>query len=155
MRAPVTSIVQKLKKRSEIEAGEAALSELAACPLQFHVARDDDFSITVGITYADHNKWYAAGFRLVEFPGNCGILVSTGEFVDPDIQNRGIGQYLHRLRLHIARECGYTLMQCTTVAGNEVQEHILTKHGWRRIYEFVNTRTGNLCFQWVLEITQA
>lgn len=152
MGAPVTKIVRKLmhpKNRAAIEDTVSAMADQRLC---LRLARDSDDAISFALTFEEHNKWYAAGFVLREFPGNCGILISTAEFVDQDIQGKGIGQYLHQLRIDIARTTGYTILQCTTVDGNGPQEHILRKNGWEVIYSFKNERTGNTCHQWALKI---
>ncbi len=91
-----------------------------------------------------------AGFRMTEYPGNCGIVISHAAYVAEGYRGRGIGQYLHQLRIEIAQRAGYTLLQCTTQVINDNQNHILRKNGWQTVDTFINTRTTNVCYIWQL-----
>ena len=84
---------------------------------------------------------YAAGFTLVCMPGCCGILISTGCFVNPGYQRRGLGTLLNNMRKQMAWEMGYTLLMCTDVVDNTPQQKILSD--WTKITSFDNRRTGN------------
>jgi hypothetical protein len=84
-----------------------------------------------------------ATFTLIAMPGCCGIAISTGAHVNNVIQNMGVGQFLHKLRVKIATDWGYGLLLCTDVDNNEAQKHILAKNQWEHIYNFENPRTDN------------
>jgi len=84
-----------------------------------------------------------AQFDLIAMPGCCGIVISTNCWVLHRLQGLGIGQFLHKLRLKIAKEWGYGLLMCTDVDTNKRQKHILEKHGWKQLQQFNNPRTGN------------
>jgi hypothetical protein len=84
-----------------------------------------------------------AGFSLITMPGCCGILISNNCWVIPKLRGQGIGQFLHKLRIKIAKEWGYGILMCTDVDINENQSHILNKYGWSQVQQFTNPRTEN------------
>lgn len=84
-----------------------------------------------------------AHFELVAMPGCCGILISTNCWTLYRLVGFGIGQFLHQLRLRIAKDWGYTVLMCTDVATNKPQQHILNKNKWELLQQFTNSRTGN------------
>lgn len=83
-------------------------------------------------------------FSLVEFPGCCAILVSTGAKVNPDYRNRGINRLTNEFRQDIAKFCGYSALICTDVAQNYPQRRVLAHNSFKDIYSLKNSRTGNL-----------
>lgn len=85
-----------------------------------------------------------ASFSLIAMPGCCGVVISTGCRTLHKLQGCGIGQFLHQLRLKIAKDWGYSILMCTDVDSNTKQKHILKKHGWNQIQQFTNKRTSNL-----------
>jgi GNAT superfamily N-acetyltransferase len=89
------------------------------------------------------DKDMIACFTLVTMPGCCGILVSTGSYVEQKFQGKGIGHLLNSMRQRIAYEWGYPLMICTDVTTNTPQQKILSKAGWKHLLGFKNSRTGN------------
>lgn len=86
---------------------------------------------------------HVAQFRMIQFPGCCGICVSYHSRVYENYRNKGLGNALHNFRLKLARDLGYTLMICTDVATNEFQKKLLSKNGWKDVYSFNNKRTRN------------
>lgn len=91
------------------------------------------------------NRTYTtiAHFNLIAMPGCCGILISSGSYVMPEYQNKGIGTILNKMRTEISHLWGYSLLMCTDVADNQHQQKILEKNGWQTLKEFVNNRTRN------------
>lgn len=84
-----------------------------------------------------------AHFELITMPGCCGIVISTNCWVLHSMQSHGIGQFLHKFRIKLAKEWGYGIMMCTDVAANKRQLHILEKNNWQNIFNFNNPRTLN------------
>jgi GNAT superfamily N-acetyltransferase len=80
---------------------------------------------------------------LVTLPGCCGVVVSTGAYVEPKFRKKGIGTILNRMRKRIAAEWGYSLMLCTDLVDNAPQQTILKTEGWEKHIDFLNTRTNN------------
>ena len=83
-------------------------------------------------------------FKLVQFPGCCGICVSTGAMVVENYKNKGIGTLLNKFRQDVARHQGYTILMCTDLDNNVPQKKILDHQGFQHIYQFINKRTNNL-----------
>lgn len=83
-------------------------------------------------------------FTIVQLPGCCGVLISTGAYVSPEFRNLGIGTILNNLRKEIAKKVlGYSLLLCTNRMDNRAQQTILRKNGWEKIHTFKNSRTDN------------
>jgi len=53
-----------------------------------------------------------------------------------NLRNIGIGQLMHKLRLRLARDAGYSFAQCFVHEANHVQHHILEKFGWAKFAVF-------------------
>lgn len=87
-------------------------------------------------------------FNLTELPGCCGVVVSHGALVHEKFRGKGVGDLLHKLRLEAAKEQGYGLALCTTIAGNEEQKKILLKNGWVCFQTFKNPKTRHLIELW-------
>lgn len=90
-----------------------------------------------------HDK-SVASFTLVAMPGCCGILISTGAWIQSEYRNKGIGKLLNLMRIQIAHEWEYSLMLCTDVTTNTPQQRILQSHNWKDLGAFLNTRTDNI-----------
>ena len=84
-----------------------------------------------------------ARFSLIQLPGCCGVVVSTGASVSEKYRKLGIGKLLCEMRSHIAFRWNYSLMHCTDVTTNKPQQAILKDLGWKKNLEFVNCRTKN------------
>lgn len=80
----------------------------------------------------------------------CGICVSANACVYWEWQKHGLGTVLNTLRVHQARELGYSLLLCTDRGQNVAQRKILEHNGWRDIHSFTNNFTGNEVFISVL-----
>ena len=82
-------------------------------------------------------------FKLVEFPGCCAVMVSTGSSVDPKFRGKGVNQLTNKLRQQIAKNANYTAIICTDVDKNIAQRQTLKKNDWQDIFTLVNRRTSN------------
>ena len=101
------------------------------------------FSIIAPPTGDDRSR-EVAKFALQQMPGCCGLLVSTGSFVNVRYRNKGIGHRLNQFRQQLAHQLGYSALICTDVHSNDPQRKILKKNGFQDIYQFTNARTGNV-----------
>jgi hypothetical protein len=84
-----------------------------------------------------------ASWALYQMIGCCGICVSTEAWVSHSFRKKGLGKILNKLRIEIARDCGYSLLLCTDVLSNKPQQKILESNRWDKIYVFNNKRTKN------------
>ena len=107
----------------------------------FKQGKDDG---KIFVTLRESDKWTMyAKFSLMPMPGCCGICISTNAEVDSSLRNKGLGKVLHRLRISLAQECGYSFLICTDITSNIPQTKILSKYNWEELLKFKNTRTGN------------
>lgn len=100
-----------------------------------------------GIHSSPWTQYFLSGF-----PGCCGILVSHGSWLAEKFRGFGLGDYFHKERLRLAKEMGYSCITCTTISSNKTEIAILTKNNWKKVHEFVNSRTGNTVHIWVKDI---
>jgi hypothetical protein len=99
-----------------------------------------------GKTYCEVTFKGVAGFTLTQLPGCCGVVVSTGAWVNLDHRRKGIGSLMNQLRIDYARALGYGYILCTDVETNEPQRKLLAKNGWVDLTKFTNPRTVNRVF---------
>jgi hypothetical protein len=116
---------------------------------------DKDDGERYGFYLIDSSDYdYIAGFVMCQLPGCCGICLSTKAYVSYSLQGRGLGLILAKLRIAIAKEAGYTVLMCTDVDTNVPQRKIMSRLGWKDIYQFNNLRTGNDVNISVLDLTK-
>lgn len=84
-----------------------------------------------------------ASMRLVEMPGCCGILISTGAYVYTRFRRMSINTILNKFRVNIARFMGYSVILCTDISTNIAEKKTLNKNEWNDILHFTNKRTKN------------
>lgn len=70
-------------------------------------------------------------FSISFLPGCRDVLVFHAVVVDPQWRGRGIGSYLHDVRLRIARAYGAKTVLCTVLSGNSAEKAIIRNAGWR------------------------
>lgn len=87
--------------------------------------------------FADENGYY----ELNPFPGCNQLVVSNHAFIWKDKRGQGLGKKQHEARLAKARELGYNAIICTVRVTNTVEKAILTKYGWTKVHEFLNTES--------------
>jgi GNAT superfamily N-acetyltransferase len=78
-------------------------------------------------------------FSFSIFPGNMDVLIFNYVSISFNHRGKGIGQYLHKARLHIARNAGASAVMCTVKGDNETGLHILEKFGWNTKQSFTPT----------------
>lgn len=81
-------------------------------------------------------------FKMIEFPGCCGICILYNVRVHDKYQKRGIGTQIFKKAEDMAKQFGYSKIMCTDVLGRP-SDDIITKLGWKHINIFLNTRTNN------------
>lgn len=101
--------------------------------------------VTVEILFRDPSGQAAASFCLTQQTNCCGALVSTGTYVYEPWRGKGVAQEMQILKEAIAREFGYSALVATVnMTGNPSEVHILEKCGWKKGWEFKNSRTQNM-----------
>ncbi|HEC67062.1 MAG TPA: GNAT family N-acetyltransferase [bacterium] len=91
-------------------------------------------------------------FIMCTFPGCCAYGVPYNTYVDEQARGLGIGSLLQHFKIELAKEIGWSYLMCTTKADNDVQNHVLRKHGWERIDTRLNSRTNNAIHTWVKKV---
>lgn len=94
-------------------------------------------------------------FSLTDFPGNGGLVVSHSLYLTENTRGNGVAKLLQRYKEDIARAYGFSGMVCTTMKDNNIENHILETHGWKKVNKFINRRTGHHCIEWYKDITYA
>lgn len=87
-------------------------------------------------------------YELNSFPGCNQIVISNHAFIYSQFRGQGIGQEQHKERLNTASAAGYNYVMCTVKADNDVERHILRKHGWKFLDQFHNMESGSLVEIW-------
>ena len=85
-----------------------------------------------------------ATFSMTGLPGCCGVCVSHYSRVANQFQGKGLGKLLCGIRKDIAKTMRYSCLLCTDVDDNLPQQRILDRHGWKKVHNFKNIRTGSL-----------
>ena len=94
---------------------------------------------------------------LVPLVGCCGVIISTGAWVNKEWEKRGIASLMHEMRIEIAKEGEFSLMECTIILNDKIEHYLrqrilLTNHSWKLVKSFVNSRTGNTIGVFTLDI---
>jgi hypothetical protein len=76
-------------------------------------------------------------------PGCSQVAVFHSAFVLPEFRNKGHGLAAHIDRLETAMDLLYDVGLCTVARNNEYQITNLTKTGWKQVWKFVSSKTGN------------
>jgi hypothetical protein len=95
----------------------------------------------VVIAVVDDEK--IATFSMTELPGCCGVCVSHYSHIIEQFRGKGLGTLLCGIRKDIAKTMNYSCLLCTDVDDNLPQQRILDKHGWKKIHNFKNIKTGS------------
>lgn len=83
-------------------------------------------------------------FSLEPMPGCCGVIVSTGSYLEPHQRgDHNISRWFHELKAETARKFGYTTMLMTTQLRNIPEVVGASRHKWRFFHYFRNKRTNN------------
>lgn len=105
---------------------------------------------TLSSAYDWVSQWLK--YTLAPMPGCCGIVVSTGAWIHPFFQGKGLGDYFHKERVNLMKDLGYSCGMCTVTSENKTQIHILEKNNWKQVHSFENKRTGNIVQIWVKDL---
>ena len=122
---------------------QEGLSDILDKDIICNIDHGDYSTFSVFLVGDNGHKHPLASFSLAQLPGCCGIMVSFHSFVSSKYRNKGIGSFLHKARLGIAKDSEYSAVLCTDVEGNEPEEAILNKNSWKKLTVFKNSRTGN------------
>lgn len=77
-----------------------------------------------------------ASFSISYLPSCSWIVLFHNVEVYPDFRNKGIGKYLHTLRIQIAKISNGTLAMATVERDNYREQGILEKNGWKKMLNF-------------------
>jgi len=137
----------KLIMRPDKRDDQYDLFDFPSLPYIKGMSHDDSFTLlieckTKSESIITTNIITVSTFRLLQFPGCCGVALSTGAHVFPKFRKKGIGTLLNKLRIEIARANGYTLLVCTAV-DDGITSKILLRNGWAETIGFTNKRTKN------------
>lgn len=98
---------------------------------------------------ADGGQGALGGFTFAAQPGNCGIVVSTGTWLAPEMRGKLLSYPMQRIKEQIARNMQYTIMIATIIETNTPSIKSAIGSGYREIERFANRRTGNATrFMW-------
>lgn len=95
---------------------------------------------------------YLSQFSLAQFPACCAYVISHTCYVAGKFKSLGIGSLLNEFRQEISRNMGFTSIICTDIETNSHQRKILSKNGFKDIYNAVNKRTKNNVFISIKEL---
>ena len=90
-----------------------------------------------------YNESGAIG-EIDSLPGCSQISVFHSVFIPVINRSKGLGGYAHKKRIQTAKELGYNVSLCTVSLSNEAQLRILKDNGWRKVHEFMSSKTTNL-----------
>lgn len=79
-----------------------------------------------------------------DLPGCTQVAVIHSSFVLPEKRGQGIGREAHLERLRIIQDWLYNYALCTVDRNNEPEIKILESAKWKRLDEFVSTKTGHI-----------
>lgn len=85
-------------------------------------------------------------------PHDSGIIFSHGSFIKEKFRGKGLGNIEHEKRINIAREMGYSCIVATVISNNEIEKHILQKHGWQVVHRFFNPKVKYMIEIWIKDI---
>ncbi len=116
-----------------------------------------DFNATVTIIKktawtSEPSKFYDAHvgtFRLQHMAGCGGILLSHGAYVARTARGKGIGTLMQEMKVWLASKMEAGMLLATVIVGNEAEEGLLGKHGWKQVGPpFRNVHTENNVQMW-------
>lgn len=81
-------------------------------------------------------------------PGSPQVAVSHAVFIYPEQRGTGKGTVNHVLRLNRLKRLGYNYVMATMRAGNQREEAILLKNGWKKLDQFTSSATGHQVILW-------
>lgn len=118
---------------------------------------DADFKCRVSLIArrawtSDSTKFYdyhVASFSLDHMVGCGGILISHNSYVGRDAREKGFGSFMQEMKMWIASKLEASMLMATVIVGNEAEEGLLGKHGWKQVGPpFRNVHTENSVQMW-------
>jgi GNAT superfamily N-acetyltransferase len=110
----------------------AAENVLNETGFQYEIETTDPTSLIVHI-YQDGNM--VSHFRLSTLPANPFYVIGWGVEVMPEYRGQGLGQVFLRKRIEIVRQSGAHSYINTVNWENDVQVHIMRKHGFEPVMD--------------------
>ena len=96
-----------------------------------------------------HYDSHVASFILGHLPSCGGVLLSTDSWVNQEFQGKGVGSLMQEMKMWIANRLETSMLLATVIIGNEAEEALLGKHGWKPIgSRFRNCHTENDVQMW-------
>lgn len=97
-----------------------------------------EFKVVCGKYEKLITKW-----NMIEMPGCCGILISTGVRVEESFRRKGVNTLVNKYRIEMAKALNYGLLLCTDVDHNKAQIKTLNRNKWNKLFSFINPKTNN------------
>lgn len=111
---------------------------------------------TVYIKYnPNQNSVLLAEFNMRDFHDTESIAIVFRCFVALKFRRRGLGQYLHRLRIRFAKDQKINFLMATTRQTNPVQNHIMKKNGWKIVESYTTDHHKEEMYLWMLDVKSA
>lgn len=132
-------VEQKPAFRAQTYPYAGSTSHLNSTTYEYFWLLKEGDTIKLGEKLASYQ--YAATFRVVEFPGCCGLSILTAVHAVP--QNKGVGTLVHELAEEMSKETGYTYMVVTDVTSDEPEMKIWSKLRYKTLHTFTSARTSN------------
>lgn len=96
------------------------------------------------ITILDEDKKNVIGsYKIVQFPGCCGILILYNVQVEETFRRKGIGKLIFSEVERIAKECNFSLIVCTYI-DECISSKIIDSLNWKKVFHFRNKITNNM-----------
>jgi hypothetical protein len=92
---------------------------------------------------------HVASFILEHLPNCGGILLSNNSWVNQAFRGKGVGSLMQEMKMWIASRLEASMLLATVIVGNEAEEALLGKHGWKQVGPpFRNVHTENDVQMW-------
>ena len=92
---------------------------------------------------------HVASFILEFLPSCGGVLLSNNSWVNQAFRGKGVGSLMQEMKMWIANKLEVSMLLATVIVGNEAEEALLGKHGWKPVGpSFRNVHTENDIRMW-------
>ena len=99
--------------------------------------------MTIRVTF-NANNLPVASCEVSSLPGNGQVAVFHHNFVSPLLRGKGWGKTANNWFVdHMKNELLYNYAICTVEASNLPQLIIMEKCGWKKLDQFISSKTGN------------
>lgn len=143
-----------------IGAFEARIKEKGCTSIRIEGKLDPFYAeFKAKISFIERRQWanasgkyydyHVASFILEHLPSCGGILLSTNSWVNQSFRGKGVGSLMQEMKLWIASRLEASMLLATAIIGNEAEEALLGKHGWKQVGpSFRNVHTENDVQMW-------